>query len=221
MKKIVLFLFVLLITNLQPVMAKNVKVEAMSDFSTANPPEVWEVKIVDGFTTKNGTEIYSGSLIKGKITGVTDPKRLKRNANFNFIPFEYYDSLSKKTYKPENGYIGKYSAMSNVTPGAVIEQGAVMAGSHFISGFIGPSVALVKGVVKNEEGNRAKSAVVSVYESTPVSYVSKGKELDIKKGQVFVMSFKTLDDEDEDKPNYSYSLPDSKNEDAEKVEGQM
>ena len=207
MKKLLLF-FTITVLACSPAMAKNVKVEAMSDFSTANPPKTWEVKIVDGFTTKNGSEIYSGSKIKGRIEGITDPKRLKRNANFNFIPYEYYDSVSKRTYSVNKSFIGKYSSMTDITPGAVIEQGAIMAGSHFISGFIGPSVALVKGAVKNEEGNRAKSAAISVYESTPISYINKGKDIEIKKGQVFIMSFKTLDDEteEENKPNYSYTM---------------
>lgn len=211
MKKIVLSLFLFVLISAQPVLARNVKVQAMSDFSTSNPPKTWEVQIVDGFTMKNGTEIYSGSKIKGKIEGVTDPKRLKRNASFNFIPVEYYDSINQRTYKIEKDYLGKYSSLTDVTPGAVIEQGAVMAGSHFISGFIGPSVALVKGAVKNEEGNRAKSAAVSVYESTPISYISKGKQLDIKEGQIFIMNFKMSDDEiaEQNKPNYTYTMEDS------------
>ena len=187
--------FAICLSVCSPTLAKNIKVEAMSDFSTANPPKTWSLKIVDDFVTKNGDEIYSGSIIKGKIEGVTDPKRLKRNANFNFIPYEYYDALSKRTYPVGAGYVGKYSSLADVNAVSVLEQGAVMAGSHFISGFIGPGVALVKGVVKNEEGNRAKSAAVSVYESTPISYINKGKELEIKEGQVFVMSFKTIDDE--------------------------
>ena len=208
MKKFVLSLLLFTVIYSQPVMAKNVKVQAMSDFSTSNPPKTWELQIVDGFTMKNGVEVCSGSRIKGKIEGVTDPKRLKRNANFNFIPVEYYDSMSKQTYKIQKDYVGKYSPLTDVTSGAVIEQGAVIAGSHFISGFIGPSVALVKGAVKNEEGNRAKSAAVSVYESTPVSYISKGKQLDIKEGQMFIMSFKTTDDEadEQNKPNYTYTM---------------
>ena len=206
MRKIFI-IFILLFFSIASAQAKNVKVQAVSDFSTLNPPETWELTIVDGFTMKDGTEIYSGSRIKGKIEGVTDPKRLKRNANFNFIPYEYYDSLSKRTYDIKQNYSGKYSSLTDVTAGAVIEQGAVIAGSHFISGFIGPGVALVKGAVKNEEGNRAKSAAVSVYESTPVSYINKGKELNIKKGQIFVMSFKTTDDEEEEnKPNYTYTI---------------
>lgn len=203
MKRLLLILFLFL--SLMPVEAKNVKVQAMSDFSTQNPPQTWKLKIVEGFSTKDGYMIYTGSVIEGKIEGVTDPKRLKRNATFEFVPVNYYNSYDGKTYKIQRDMVGKYSSLTDVTAGSVIKTGAVAAGSHFISGFIGPSVALVEGVVKNEEGNRAKSAAVSVYESTPLSYASKGKELEIKEGQVFVMNFKLLG-EDEDKPNYEYTL---------------
>ena len=97
--------------------------------------------------------------------------------------------------------------MTDVTPLSVAKTGAIAAGDHFISGFIGPSIALVEGAVKNEEGNRAKSAAISVYESTPLSYASKGKELNIQKGQIFVMSFKLREEEEEQNlPNYSYTI---------------
>lgn len=186
--------FVLL--SFQPVMAKNVKVEALSDFSTANPPQTWDLKIVEGFVTKSGYEAAAGSVITGNIVDVKEPKRLKRNASFRFIPVKYYDITTNETYTVRKEIVGKYNSLGDITAGEVIEQGAVAAGNHFISATIGPGVALVKGVVKNEEGNRAKSAVVSVYESTPLSYINKGKEMEIKKGQVFLMSFKLQDEED-------------------------
>lgn len=68
----------------------------------------------------------------------------------------------------------------------------------------------MQGAVKNEQGNRAKSAAVSVYENSPLSYINKGKELEIQEGQIFVMSFKQIkdDEEDKDKPNYEYTMPD-------------
>lgn len=207
MKKAVL-LFLCLFMSLAPVMAKSVKVEALEDFSTQNPPKTWQVKIVEGFVTKEGVQVYADSVVTGKIEGVQDPKRLKRNATFNFIPTEYYDSHSGISQKVEQDLVGKYSSRSDISVGSVVKTGAVTAGSHFISGFIGPGVALVEGAVKNEEGNRAKSAVVSVYESTPLSYINKGKDLEIKKGQVFVMSFKFRgeDEEDKNEPNYHYTV---------------
>lgn len=166
----------------------------MSDFTTANPPSTWDVKVVEGFTTKSGYEVVSGSVITGKIIDVTEPKRLKRNATFRFIPVSFYDAKTEQSYHIEKDYVGKYNTMGDITAGEVVEKGAIAAGNHFISSTIGPGVALVKGVVKNEEGNRVKSAAVSVYESTPLSYASKGKEMEVKKGQIFTMNFELNED---------------------------
>ena len=77
-----------------------------------------------------------------------------------------------------------------------------------IGAFVAPTVGLVEGAVKNNEGNRAKSAVVSAYESTPLSYASKGKELEFKKGQYFIMNFKLKGEEEEAEnlSNYTYEI---------------
>lgn len=191
MRRVLIIFLLMLLTS--PAFAKNVKVEAMSDFSTENPPETWQLKIVEGFTANNGFVVYAGSIIEGKIENVTDPKRLKRNAKFTFVPTKYYDTYNNKNYSVEQNLEGKYSSLSDVSVKSVAKTGAVMVGNKLVDGFFGPGVAIVEGAVKNEQGNRAKSAVVSVYESTPLSYANKGKELEIKQGQVFVMSFKLLD----------------------------
>lgn len=191
MKKIILILLMLIAS---PVFAKNVKVEAISDFSTENPPEVWSVKIVEGFTTKGGYPVYAGSVIKGRIENVKDPKRLKRNATFTFIPTDYFDYNTQQWFQVENEIKAKYSSLSDVDAKSIAKTGATVVGNHLLDGVFGPGVALVEGAVKNEHGNRAKSAAISVYESTPLSYANKGKELEIKQGQVFVMNFKMPED---------------------------
>lgn len=191
MKRLFILVFLFLLAS--PVFAKNVKVEAMSDFTTANPVECWCVKIVEGFTTKNGYTVYSDSIIEGRIEDVKDPKRLKRNAAFTFIPTKYFDSNLQKWYSVEQNIEGKYSSLSDVDAKSVAKTGATVVGNKLLDGFFGPGVALVEGAVKNEQGNRAKSAVVSVYESTPLSYANKGKELEIKQGQVFVMKFSMVE----------------------------
>ena len=208
MKRFLIILSAMVFITIQPVMAKGIKVQAMGNFSTANPSKTWAVQLVDNVTVNDGTVYYAGSVIYGNIVGVTDPKRLKRNATFTFVPTKYYDSKTEKYYNVKRNFEGRYSSRSDLSAGSVIKTGAVAAGNHFISGFIGPGIALVEGVVKNEEGNRAKSAVVSVYESTPLSYVNKGKELELKKGQVFVMNFNLVDEEEEAQnlPNYSYTI---------------
>lgn len=191
MKKIILILLLLMVC---PVFAKNVKVEAVSDFSTENPPEVWSVKVVEGFTTKGGYPVYAGSIIKGRIENVKDPKRLKRNATFTFIPTDYFDYNTQQWFRVEQSLTAKYSSLSDVDAKSVAKTGAVAVGNKLLDGFFGPGIALVEGAVKNEQGNRAKSAVVSVYESTPLSYANKGKELVIEQGRIFVMNFKMPED---------------------------
>lgn len=198
MKRLLIILGIIILAGVQPVMAKNVKVQAMSNFTTAKPPVTWNLKIMETFTTKTGFEVVAGSIITGKIIDVTEPKRLKRDATFKFVPVSYYDVKTEQNYHIDKDIVGKYNSLGDITAGEVVEKGAIAAGNHFISCTIGPGVALVKGAVKNEEGNRAKSAAVSVYESTPLSYASKGKEMVIKEGQIFTMSFKLNDEEDED-----------------------
>ncbi len=206
MKKILLILSMLLIIN--PVIAKNVKVEALSDFSTANPPKTWKLKVIEGFDADNGITIHPNTIFSGKIVDVTSPKRLKRAASFTFVPQTYYDPQEGYTKDVRREFKGQYSKKTEVTAKNVAKKGAVTAGNLLIGSFVGPAVGLVEGAVKNEEGNRAKSAVVSAYESTPLSYASKGKELEFKKGQVFIMNFKLKDSEEveENKPNYSYEI---------------
>lgn len=50
-------------------------------------------------------------------------------------------------------------------------------------------VAAVEGAVKNQDGNRFKSSVSSVYEASPLSYARKGEDIEIKAGQVFFLKF--------------------------------
>ena len=206
MKKVLLILSALLIIN--PVMAKNVKVEALSGFSTANPSATWKLKIKEGFVMEDGTKVRANTIIEGKVIEVAGPKSLKRNATFKFVPEVYYDPIEEVTKNVKRDFEGKYSSLSEINTKYVVKKGAITAGNMLVGSFVAPAVGLVEGAVKNEKGNRAKSAVVSAYESTPLSYVSKGKDLEIKKGQVFIMSFKQKGEAEEfvDEPNYTYEV---------------
>ena len=203
MKKILLLISVLLIMS--PVMAKNIKVEALSNFSTVNPPKTWSVKVLEAFTADNGMIIHGGTIIEGQIENVKSAQRLKRNATFKFIPKTYIDPQNGEAKIVKRDFEGKYSSTSNIDKKELAKTGAISAGNMIIGSFVAPTVGLVEGVVKNKEGNRAKSAVVGAYERTPLSYANKGQELEFKQGQVFVMSFK-LKEEANDEPNYSYEI---------------
>ena len=208
MKRFILILSMLLAVS--PVMAKNVKVEALSNFSTANPPSTWELKILEGFVANDGFQVSAGSVVVGKVEDVVSPKRLKRNATFRFVPTTYYNSLTGYSQHIKRDFIGKYSPKSELNAKKIVTNGAISAGNIFVGAFVAPSVGLIEGAIKNEEGNRAKSAVVSAYERTPLSYANKGKDLEFKKGDVFIMNFKLKAEEEaeeaENKPNYTYTI---------------
>ena len=207
MKKILLILSALLIIN--PAIAKSVKVEAMANFSTANPPKTWKIKILESFVADNGETVHANTIVEGDIIGTEGPKRLKRNATFKFVPKTYYDPQEGYTKDVKRDFEGKYSSKTEMTAKNIAKKGALTAGNMLVGSFVSPAVGLVEGAVKNNEGNRAKSAVVSAYENTPLSYASKGKELEFKRGQVFIMNFKLRDEEDEaveSRPNYSYEI---------------
>lgn len=206
MKKILFLLLMILITT--PVFAKSVKVEALSDFTTANPSSSWRLKVIEGFVADNGKMVPANTILEGIIIDVSSPKRLKRAASFTFVPQTYYDPQIGYTQDVKRDFQGKYSSKTDITPKNVAKKGAITAGNLLVGSFIAPTVGLIEGAVKNNEGNRAKSAVISAYENTPLSYANKGKELEFKKGQVFIMNFKLREDLQvpENKPNYSYEI---------------
>lgn len=71
--------------------------------------------------------------------------------------------------------------------------------------FLSQGVAAVKGAVKPKEGkSRIKSAGISVYESTPLSYFNKGENLELAIGDKLTLSFKLP--APEDSPNYEYEI---------------
>lgn len=189
--KRILALFIILLGL--PACARNIKVEALSDFSTANPPKTWDLKIVETIVMKNQFTIKEGAILEGEITKVKAPSRGKRDASFVYVPTALI--MDGETYPIKNHVKGKYSSLNGVSAATVAKKGVIMAGNKVISTAFGPAVALVEGAVKNEEGNVVKSAAVSVYNSTPLSYAGKGNEIEIAKGKVFTMNFKEQDED--------------------------
>lgn len=187
MKKFgLLFALSMLLTT--PAIAKNVQVEALSNFSTDNPPKYYSVKIIETIPTEKGI-IPAGSVLEGKIT-VKDAARLKRDASFTFVPINL--TLPDGTYiKVKKNYKGKYS--KQIDKGEIAKTVALSAGNLMVQGF-STGYRAVEGAVKNEEGNRLKSSAVAVYESTPLSYIEKGDALEIKSGEYFYINFKSVDE---------------------------
>ena len=202
MKKFCWTIFLLLIMLNQPVLAKPIAVEALSGFTTENPPKEMSIKLLEDVAVDDTLTIKAETIVDGNVVDVTDPKRLKRNASFTFVPTSYRDERGQVVVI-KNYYPAKYT--TKINKGQLAKSAALGVGSFFVKGLsIGYSA--VEGAIKNEKDNRFKSSVTEVYQDSPLSYVEKGEELVIEKGQLFFLNFKTKDDvPEEDKPNYEYT----------------
>lgn len=171
----------------------NVHVEAISDFSTAHPAKEIDVKVISD-SNLGSHALKEGDILHCNVVKVTDPKRGKRAASFAVCPTSY-TSEGHTTTISEN-YYGKYAAkvmskeeLKNVDPVKVGKKAAISVGNHFVKG-VAPAVYLAEGMIKNEDGNRIQSGVKTVYKNSPLCYVEKGEEVNIKPGQEFYLTFK-------------------------------
>lgn len=198
-----LYLLVLIFGLLcQPVLAKTVAVEALNDFSTENPSARMSIKILEDLAIDDNVVFLEGTVVDGKVVDVTDPKRLKRDATFTFVPLSYVDK-NGKTIDVKGYYPAKYT--TKISKGELAKNVGLGVGNFFVKG-LSLGYSAVEGAVKNEKDNRFKSSVTEVYKDSPLSYVEKGTELVIEKNQMFYLNFKSKDDEDEsDLPNYEYT----------------
>lgn len=183
---------------LQQVCAKTIPVEALADFSTEKPVSTYALKILDDIELDSNTNLKNGYIIEGKIVDVSDPKRLKRDANFVFVP-EKYKELDGRIVAIKGYYPAKYTTKLNKKE--IAKSAALSVGNLFVKG-LSMGYSAVEGAIKNEQDNRLKSTVNAVYEKSPLSYVEKGSQLEIKAGDVFLLNFKVK--EEENLPNYEY-----------------
>lgn len=203
MKKIFCSVFTLLIFCTD-VFAQTIHVQAIQDFTTENPPKTFSVRLVENLIKSDESVIFNeGDVLEGIIT-VSAPKRLKRNAGFTFEP-KYLISQDGAKSKIEGNYPAKFTTKLN--KGEMAKSAVLVVGNHFVKG-LSTGVAVVEGAIKNSEGNRFKSSAKSLYESTPISYIEKGKPVVLEKDGIFLLNFKT-DDNLQDIPNYEYTPIDS------------
>lgn len=187
------------------VLAQTIEVKSLSQFSTANPPATISVEILDPLIL-NDKALEAGTVLDGKLVNVVSPKRLKRNASFSFEPTSYKDNTGKHSMFDE-----KINAQYTTTldKKQLAKSAVVGVGGIFVKG-LKMQVAAVEGAVKNKEGNVLKSSAVSVYEASPVSYVKKGQDLNIKTNDVFYLKFPDADKKEMKNKtggeNYTYSI---------------
>ena len=197
MKKILVLLFTLLIPS-SVYAAVKMKVSALDEFKTEKPAKVINVRVREDVQL-GSYELKQGDDLTCNVVKIVDPKRGKRNAAFYVQPVSY---ISKENViNIEGDYYGKYSKrvlskeeLKQIPPGRVIKKAALTVGNYFVKG-LSTGVAFAEGAINNEEDNRLKSGVIEAYKESPLSYISKGEELDIKPGDNFYLVFKIKDDE--------------------------
>ena len=209
MRKIFLYTILILCMITQPVFAKAIAVQALDDFSTEAPSSSMRIKILEDVVIDDNVTLSFGYIVSGKIVDVTEPKRLKRDASFTFVPLTYTD-LNGKTIEIKGYYPARYT--TKLDKGELAKTAALGVGSFFVKG-LSLGYSAIEGAVKNEKDNRFKSSVNEVYEDSPFSYVEKGGEILIQKEQNFFLNFDVKDEEENDRnlPNYTYVELDSKN----------
>jgi len=187
--------------------AQTVEVSAMDSFSTAEPPKSISVKLEEDLSLSQDQCLYAGTVLSGELVDVVSPKRLKRNATFSFKPMSFV-GLNGEKHNINSDIKATYT--TTVNKGKLAQSAALSVGNHFVKG-LSMGVAAVEGAVKNEEGNRLKSSVTSMYESSPFSYANKGEDLYFEIGQCFYLKFPKVKEADVPSDevqgqNYSFTI---------------
>ena len=197
MKKWLCLLSAMVFTAASVQAAEILQVESLTKFSTAEYPAEVQLRALNDINLSTDIQIKEGYTVTGKLTDVSSPKRLKRDAKFSFMPL-YYVDYSGKTNMIKEPVEGKFTKDIEINKGELAKSAALTVGNHFLQG-LSMGYYAVEGAVKNESDNRFKSSVKSVYEHSPLSYVEKGQDIEINVHDVFGLKFK-VDDEDEEYP---------------------
>lgn len=187
MKKRILFMifiYLLVAANLGA-QAKTVVAKTLLDFDSTNPPREFSVKIVEDTLFDEGIQLEKDAVINGKIVKVIPPKRLKRDAYFVFKAKNYtIPSQDDKIVRIRNISESKFKVKpyEPVNKAELAEKAAVAAAGTMVKG-LSVGIGFAKGVIAPDEGeNRLQSGVKNAYESSPLSYCSKGENLFLEAG---------------------------------------
>ncbi len=179
------------LSNIAFAATAKILVETQEPLSTLNPPLTLKVKIVEDFHLKNGESVNAGDVLMGRITSVTEAKRGKRDASFAFKLTTYVpvNTPEKPVLIKNPNAIAKGIAYNPLDlKETSLNVGASAA--NFVVPYISYPINFVRGLVAPEEDkNRLESAVQKTYETSVVSYASKGEEIDVKAGDKLILVF--------------------------------
>lgn len=199
-KKIIsLFLIILMQSFYYISEAKTVKVTALNEFSSINPPHNFSVRLEEPLQISETSVITANSTLNGYIYEVIPPKRLKQDANFVFIPTKY-TTIQKQSFDVNNlvaTHTTKINKAELVVSSALVFTVGLIPALLATTGFFA-----AEGAIKDKSGNKVEASVNSAYEKSYLSIGKKGNELLIKKNQEFLLNVAIIK---EQAPNYTYS----------------
>ncbi len=200
MKKILLLL-ALIIFFVAPANAKATLVEAMTPYNSDTPTDIVVFKVAHSNLVENYGILYSGDIVEGIVIRAKDNSRLKQNATFS-LKITRITQRNGNIQEPQNLYAKYTTELDKVETS---KTAALTVGNFFVKG-LSCGYRTVEGAVKNPEGNRFKSAGVALYNSTPLAYINKGKDILINVGDNFLLNIEVVTPEDQniiDEHNYN------------------
>ncbi|MBR1681396.1 hypothetical protein IJ707_06380 [bacterium] len=201
LKKIISILLIFFIQSFYLIAdAKTVKVKALADFNSLNPPKYFKVEMLEPFFVETeNINLEAGGVLDGYIAKVIPPKRLKQDATFVYVPTSYIDL--NNTPHTLNTLVGartpKIDAKDLVISSALVLTIGVVPTLLAIPGFFA-----AEGAFKAKDGDRTKSSINNAYEKSYLSIGEKGNNLHILKNEEFLLNLAVIKSQE---PNYSYS----------------
>ncbi len=158
--------------------------------------EVLNFKALDEYSISETEKVEKNAEITVKVIKYSEPKRGKRNGflNVSLISYEV-PSLNEKR-RPNEKLKGTLKLSTPKDIKSIAKNAGVSVAGHILKvpGF-SQALAVSKGLLEpNENQSRLKSAGQNLYESTPLVYIEKGKDLNIEKDSIVVIKLKTKDE---------------------------
>lgn len=200
----------------QPSEAKTYKMiaESLTEISAKETPKYITVQLPAQKIT--GSDFYTEKdvMLRAKVTRVEYAKRGKRDGYIEAKLLAYaLPSENNRTVDiSEKNFIVKVKRYTPTDFKGIAQSAATSVAGQVLSiPFFTQGVAAVKGAVKPIDGqSRLKSAGISAYESSPLTYLNKGKDLNVSLGDKLTIILK-IDTPDETAEPQDPQMPQASN----------
>ncbi len=159
------------------------------DYKSIKKGDVIKVISIENYKIGDNIIISEGDILNIKIKDYVKPKRGKMDG---YYKVEYLaDNIA------DNNGTMRISNPKDME--SIVKSAGITVTGHILKvpGF-SQAVAVSKGLIKpNENMSRIASAGKNLYQSTPLTYIEKGKNFEIEKDGIIVLKLKFKDDNQE------------------------